>query len=104
MEPLTDKPQNTRRLLGTGALVLSLLAILAASIWLAARTWLTTPDVEVPDFGYFYMGLGIVFSLIVGCGLMALVFYSSRHGYDEQGASYGEPAVDDTQRDNRSDH
>jgi hypothetical protein len=29
------------------------------------------------------MGLGIVFSLIVGCGLMALVFYSSRHGYDD---------------------
>jgi hypothetical protein len=29
------------------------------------------------------MWLGIVFSLVVGCGLMALVFYSSRHGYDE---------------------
>ena len=29
------------------------------------------------------MGLGIVFLLIVGCGLMALVFYSSRHGYDD---------------------
>jgi len=23
------------------------------------------------------------FSIVVGCGLMALVFYSSRHGYDE---------------------
>ena len=29
------------------------------------------------------MWLGIVFSLVVGCGLMALVFYSSRHGYDD---------------------
>jgi hypothetical protein len=25
-----------------------------------------------------------VLSLVVGCGLMALLFYSSRHGYDEQ--------------------
>ena len=28
------------------------------------------------------MWLGIVFSIVVGCGLMALVFYSSRRGYD----------------------
>jgi len=27
---------------------------------------------------------GVVLSLVVGCGLMALLFYSSRHGYDEQ--------------------
>ena len=36
----------------------------------------------LPTTGYIAMGLGIVFSLLVGCGLMALVFYSSRHGYD----------------------
>jgi hypothetical protein len=29
------------------------------------------------------MAIGIFFSIVVGCGLMALVFYSSRHGYDE---------------------
>ena len=33
--------------------------------------------------GYAAMILGIVFSLLVGCGLMGLLFYSSRHGYDE---------------------
>jgi hypothetical protein len=33
--------------------------------------------------GYIAMILGIVFSLVLGCGLMALMFYSSRHGYDE---------------------
>ena len=37
----------------------------------------------MPAIGYVAMGFGIVFSLLVGCGLMALVFYSSRHGYDE---------------------
>lgn len=30
------------------------------------------------------LGLGTVFSLLVGVGLMALVFYSARHGYDER--------------------
>jgi hypothetical protein len=37
----------------------------------------------MPAIGYVAMGFGIVLSLLVGCGLMALVFYSSRHGYDE---------------------
>jgi hypothetical protein len=32
------------------------------------------------------MFLGLLFSLLVGCGLMALMFYSSRHGYDEAAA------------------
>jgi hypothetical protein len=33
--------------------------------------------------GYIAMILGIVFSLMIGCGLMGLMFYSSRHGYDD---------------------
>jgi hypothetical protein len=35
----------------------------------------------MPAAGYVAMWLGIVFSLVVGCGLMMLVFYSSRHGH-----------------------
>jgi hypothetical protein len=37
----------------------------------------------MPTTGYVALALGVVFSLLVGCGLMALLFYSSRHGYDE---------------------
>jgi hypothetical protein len=29
------------------------------------------------------MGLGIVFTILVGGGLMALVFYSNRNNYDQ---------------------
>ena len=29
------------------------------------------------------MWVGIIFSLVVGVGLMALVFYSNRRGHDE---------------------
>jgi hypothetical protein len=30
------------------------------------------------------MWLGIIFSLLIGCGLMALMFFSSRRGYDDR--------------------
>jgi hypothetical protein len=49
----------------------------------------------MPTTGYVAMTLGIVFSLLVGCGLMALLFYSSRHGYDEppmEGGDQGGPS------------
>ena len=36
--------------------------------------------------GVAAMALGIGFTLIVGVGLMALVFYSHRHGYDDRAA------------------
>jgi hypothetical protein len=42
--------------------------------------------VEMSVHGYVAMTLGIIFSLVVGCGLMALMSYSSRHGYDEAAA------------------
>jgi hypothetical protein len=69
--------------LGTLALVAPLFAILAAAGWYAARAWVSVEGPPMPAVGYFAMALGIVFSLVVGCGLMALLFYSSRHGYDE---------------------
>jgi hypothetical protein len=40
-------------------------------------------DVAMPLTGYVAMGLGILFSLVLGVGLMGLMFYSHRHGYDE---------------------
>jgi hypothetical protein len=38
---------------------------------------------DVPTSGYAAMAFGVVISLAVGFGLMALLFYSSRRGYDE---------------------
>jgi len=62
-------------------LILVLLAVLAATLWWAIYAW-TSVDVEMSIHGYIAIILGIVFSLMIGCGLMALMFYSSRHGYD----------------------
>ena len=64
------------------ALIIPLLALLGFSVWFAARSWMLDGP-EMPFELYLAMGLGILFSLLIGMGLMALVFYSSRHGYDE---------------------
>ena len=69
--------------IGTIALVVPLVAILVAAGWMAARAWISVQGPAMPATGYIAMGLGIVFSLVIGCGLMALLFYSSRHGYDD---------------------
>jgi hypothetical protein len=68
---------------GSVALIVALIAILAAALWFAAGAWLNISGPPMPRVGYIAMTLGIVFSLLIGCGLMVLVFYSSRHGYDE---------------------
>jgi hypothetical protein len=69
--------------LATVAVVVPLLVILAAALWFAVGAWTSVTGPPMPTAGYVAMILGIVFSLVVGCGLMALLFYSSRHGYDE---------------------
>jgi hypothetical protein len=63
-------------------LIIALVAILVLAILWAIYAW-NSVEVEMSVNGYVAMILGIIFSLLVGCGLMALVFYSNRRGYDE---------------------
>ena len=70
------------------ALMVPLIVILAASVWWAASLWMSVEGPPMPAAGYMAMWLGIAFSLVIGCGLMALMFYSSRHGYDERARSH----------------
>jgi hypothetical protein len=63
--------------------IVSLLVLLGIAIAWAIWAWQQMPDVQMSVHGYVAMILGIVFTLLVGCGLMGLLFYSSRHGYDE---------------------
>ncbi len=59
------------------------LSLLVATDFVAYLGWTLADGVEVSTAGYVAMAAGVLFSLIIGCGLMALVFYSSRSGYDE---------------------
>jgi hypothetical protein len=78
------KPRTTWNTLGIVATFVVLFAILFAAGWYASSAWTEVSGPPMPVAGYVAMILGIVFSLVVGCGLMALVFYSSRHGYDDE--------------------
>ena len=63
--------------------VVALFALLALAVWFAAAAWVHLGGEAIPFYGYVAIIGGVLFSLLVGGGLMALVFYSSRHGYDD---------------------
>lgn len=70
-----------------------LFALLAVSLWFAGTAWshLGNAAIDIPFYGYLALAGGVVVSLAVGGGLMALVFYSSRHGYDDLSGGDGQP-------------
>jgi hypothetical protein len=57
--------------------------LLAATFVIIYLGWTLANGTDVPTSGYVAMALGVIVSLAVGFGLMALIFYSSRKGYDE---------------------
>jgi hypothetical protein len=64
-------------------IILALFALLAAALWFAGAAWERLGGGGIPIYGYIAIAGGVVVSLAVGGGLMALVFYSNRHGYDD---------------------
>jgi len=71
--------------LGGGQFVLlaALAAILIMTIVWATMVWTSSNDVPMSKHGWIALGIGTAFSIVIGCGLMALMFFSSRSGYDE---------------------
>ena len=72
---------GSNRLLPAAVAAIAVAAVLAA----AAGLWSEVGDVEISASGWIAMVLGGLVALALGIGLMALVFLSSRHGYDEPG-------------------
>ena len=68
----------------TALAIFALLALLGVSIGWAIWGWQQTAGTTMGFHGWLAMILGIMFTVIVGCGLMGLMFYSSRYGYDEE--------------------
>lgn len=64
-------------------MIIVLLALLAGAIFVGHYGWVSAGDVTMPVWGWLMMGSGIFFTLLVGGGLMALIFYSNRAGFDE---------------------
>ena len=65
--------RRTPILIALGVLALTAIVMLVAGLVL-----------DLDTTHYVALGLGVLFSLAVGIGLMALVFYSSRSGHDDR--------------------
>lgn len=70
--------------MGKWLLLAILIALLVIASLLSYWAWNLPTESEMSGHGYMAMTLGIILSLGIGCGLMALVFYSNRKGYDER--------------------
>ena len=80
----TDKGRGLPYISGMRTLIiLALFVLLALAVWFAASAFVHIGGDPIPLYGYFAIAGGALVSLLVGGGLMALVFYSNRHGYDD---------------------
>lgn len=57
-------------------------AFLAWAAWYALQAWNALDGVQVSTAGWIFIAAGVLFTLALGGGLMALVFYSNREGMD----------------------
>jgi hypothetical protein len=82
---MSDAPESSNNRLGVAGwlAIIVLLGFLAAAIAYAVHSWQAMSGVDISPLGWLFMSLGVFFTIAVGGGLMALVFYSSRHDYDQ---------------------
>lgn len=73
----------------------SLLGLLVAVVVFVVISWQEMGAVEMSGHGITALIAGVVLSLVVGGGLMALVFFSARRGYDEDAGKRGTRFHDD---------
>ena len=60
-----------------------LTALGAAAVVGGIMAWQSAGDAQISLMGWLALAGGVVFTVLLGVGLMALVFYSSRHGHDD---------------------
>lgn len=82
--PSGSRDVSARRRLGPwGWFALCVLGIfLVSSVWYAIYAWGRMGGVGISPMGWAFLVAGIVLTFLVGAGLMALLFYSSRTGRD----------------------
>jgi hypothetical protein len=75
-----------------GLLTVALLVgLLGATAGVMVWAWQEMGEVEISRHGLIALGLGALATLALGAGLMALVFFSNRRGYDDQAYRPGDP-------------
>jgi hypothetical protein len=65
------------------AVAIAVIAVAAIAI-IIGKFWNDLGASEISGAGWLALGFGIVVTLALGFGLMALMFISSRRGYDDR--------------------
>lgn len=80
MQRATPPRPERSSAIGAWALVAVLLMLLALAVYILVSGWSSAGDAstEISAAGWVAMGLGILATLGLGIGLMALIFYSNR--------------------------
>lgn len=86
--PGEDHPNKAKDASRSGLSVFGVVAIvvmvgmLAWAGWYAIDAWNAMSGVKISPLGWVFMAMGAIVTFLVGAGLMALIFYSSRHDMD----------------------
>ena len=60
------------------------LAVLSIVSFFSLKLWINLDFINISPHGIFAILICIVMSFVIGSGLMALAFFSSKYGYDEK--------------------
>ncbi len=63
-------------------IIVALAALLGLAIYGAVEVWTALEDTAISVHGWIALGAGVLVTFGLGAGLMFLVFYSNRQGYD----------------------
>jgi hypothetical protein len=74
------------------AAILGVIAVLAGIVVAILPAWRFTADLGIADAGILPLILMVVGCFVVGGGLMFLIFFSARRGYDERADEFARPA------------
>ena len=78
----------------TAALAVGLIALLIVAVLTAINTFSVGGTSNLPPIAWVMMVLGVLLSVGVGAGLMTLVFFSNRRGYDVRAQDHIAPHSD----------
>lgn len=65
-------------------IIVTLTALLGLAIYGAMDVWGGMESTAISVHGWIALGAGVLVTFALGAGLMFLVFYSNRQGYDDQ--------------------
>ena len=83
METPSDKCQKVPLSIAGWITLVILAGFFFVSLWYAVKVWTAMSGVHMSGFGWTFLVMGIVVTIGLGAGLMALVFYSSRNNMDQ---------------------